>query len=284
MKYRRHLLTLAFLLGLLLLLSTIITEPQAHQKPQWSIEDISGLLSKETLSPTDYQHLFNQTGLGPAAVDELRTTPAGREQILAISQYFFAPVTYRCDKNSPISREESLVDADDQLISGTILAPLHNSDILITSASHTFGWRNGHVALVVDAQKGQTLESVVLGTNSSLQNIQKWTNYPNFIVLRLKDISPEIADAIAEKAVAALYDIPYRLSVGLLSPKEQLPEAVTGTHCAHLIWQAYQFFGYDLDYNQGAVVTPMDIAKSPLLEVVQIYGIDPVNVDFDRVQ
>ena len=41
------------------------------------------------------------------------------------------------------------------------------------------------------------------------------------------------------------------------------------------MWQAYFNFGYDLDSNGGAIVVPKDIATSPLLEVVQVYGFDP---------
>ena len=33
--------------------------------------------------------------------------------------------------------------------------------------------------------------------------------------------------------------------------------------------------GYDLDPTGGPLVTPDDIANSPYLEVVQIYGFDP---------
>lgn len=49
----------------------------------------------------------------------------------------------------------------------------------------------------------------------------------------------------------------------------------TGTQCAHLVWYAYRYFGYDLDSDGGFVVTPDDLYHSDLLELVQIYGIPP---------
>ena len=47
------------------------------------------------------------------------------------------------------------------------------------------------------------------------------------------------------------------------------------THCSHLVWQAYKHFGYDIDSDGGPLVTCNDIARSDLLEVVQVYGFDP---------
>ena len=44
------------------------------------------------------------------------------------------------------------------------------------------------------------------------------------------------------------------------------------------MWYAYNAFGVDLDSNGGLVVTPRNIANSPLVEVVQVFGIDPVKL------
>ena len=48
--------------------------------------------------------------------------------------------------------------------------------------------------------------------------------------------------------------------------------ALSGTHCAHVIWYAYQQVGIDLDSDGGIFVTPYDIQNSPYLEVIQSYG------------
>ena len=47
---------------------------------------------------------------------------------------------------------------------------------------------------------------------------------------------------------------------------------IEGTHCAHLVWYAYNRFGYDVDSDGGVIVTPRDIFESPVWEVVQVYG------------
>ena len=55
-------------------------------------------------------------------------------------------------------------------------------------------------------------------------------------------------------------------------------DSFTRTQCAHLVWYAYRHFGVDLDSNGGLVVTPPEMANSPYVEVVQIYGFDPVKL------
>jgi len=63
------------------------------------------------------------------------------------------------------------------------------------------------------------------------------------------------------------------LTTGILSKKNQ--KNPNRTHCAHLVWRAFKQFGIDLDSNGGKIVKPQDIANSPHLEVVQIYGFHP---------
>lgn len=258
--------------------SVRIAEPYAHISPDYPRIDIRPVISKKILDEDDYKLLFYQTGLGKPAIDDLRKAPADfARTVLCFQDNLFRDIGFVCEKNSPISWEESVVDANGRYAAGTEMAPLHNGYILVTKSSHTYGWRNGHAALVVDAARGETLESVVLGTSSSIQHIDKWTNYPNFMVFRLRDASAELTDKIARSAADYLYDIPYDLSVGILSPKSKKPGNIGGTHCSHLVWQAFRFFGYDLDSDGGAIVTPMDIAGSPLLEIVQVYGVNPAH-------
>lgn len=195
------------------------------------------------------------------------------------------------------------------------LAPLQEGDILVTLCSHCYGWRNGHAAIVVEtaasgASKDRTLESVTVGVRSRLRSSDRWRSYPAFAVLRLKEdvsaaknASADGSEAIAGNggkqtantqtvgaqaaALAKDYfcDVPYRLSAGLLGKPWELPEktesaddaadTVKGTQCAHMIWCCYRALGYDLDSDGGRLVTPRDLLESPLLEVVQIYGMDP---------
>lgn len=241
-------------------------EPGAHWFPDYEKADLTGLLSKPELSPEEYRTLLLQTGLSPFAVDTLRAE-GQTERILQAQSDFFAAPAITCTPNTPISAEEHTPH-------GARLAALEDGDVLITPCSHTYGWRNGHAALVVDAGQGLTLESVVLGQDSCMQSVEKWETYPAVLVFRLRGASPALRAEIASAACERLCGVPYGLTVGLLSGKH--PEGVpASTHCAHLVWEAYRAFGFDLDGNGGRVVTPHDLASSPLLELKQVYGLDP---------
>lgn len=240
-------------------------EPAARWTPDYPKADLSAVLEKEELTSGDYALLFAQTGLSEVAVDALRET-GGTEKILRIQDAFFSEPEFSCAPNSPISWEERTGSAPD------ILAPLEEGDILITLCSHTYGWRNGHAAIVVDAENGRTLEAVVLGQDSSIQTVEKWEGYPSFLVFRLGDVPAETRAAAADYAREHLNGIPYSLTVGILSPKHPQTER---THCSHLVWEAYRQFGFDLDSDGGLIVTPKDLANSPLLELKQVYGMDP---------
>jgi len=155
---------------------------------------------------------------------------------------------------------------------------LHVTTAIITKCSHVFGWRNGHAAIIVNAAQGETLESVVLGTNSLVQTTDKWKNYPDFMIFRIKGSSEEFMNEIAQSALINLNNIPYDFTVGILSPKYEKTGEISGTQCSHLVWEAFKLFGYDLDSDSGMIVTPKDIANSPLLEVVQVYGVNPEEI------
>lgn len=176
-----------------------------------------------------------------------------------------------CEANSPISREErikkdSLYKYEDRL------QDLETGDILLTPCSHVFGWRNGHAAIVVDAEKGLTLESVVLGTPSSIQNVSKWRGYPGVLVLRLKEATAEERKRIAKYAVETMNGMDY--GVWEEFAEHFLKGEMRDTHCAHLIWRAYLEFGYDIDGDGGIIVTPKDISLSEQLQVIEKHNVD----------
>jgi len=262
-----------------LAISDTITEPDAHFVPDYPKTNIEQILSKNQLAEEDYKTLFCQTGLGKPSIDELRKgNPDSTNVILDFQNNFFKEIDYVCEKNSLISKEESVIDENGNFINGTELVPLHNGYIMITKCSHVFGWRNGHAAIIVNAAQGETLESVVLGTNSLVQTTDKWKNYPDFMIFRIKDSSEELMNEIAQSALKNLNDVPYDLTVGILSPKYEKAGEISGTQCSHLVWEAFKLFGFDLDSDSGMIVTPKDIANSPLLEVVQIYGVNPEEI------
>lgn len=262
-----------------LVISDTITEPDAHFVLDYPKTNIEEILSKNQLTEEDYKTLFFQTGLGKPSIDELRMeTPDSTNAILDFQDNFFKEIDYVCVKNSPISKEESVIDENGSFINGTEIAPLHNGYIMITKSSHVFGWRNGHAAIIVNAAQGETLESVVLGTNSLVQQIDKWKNYPDFMIFRIKGSSEELMNEISQSALINLNDIPYDFTVGILNPKYEKAGEISGTQCSHLVWEAFKLFGYDLDSDSGMIVTPKDIANSPLLEVVQVYGVNPEEI------
>ena len=83
-KWGKRLLILAGLLAALLFAMLLAQTLVAHRPgtsftPDYAQEDLSALLAQDSLSASDYQTLFLQTGLGRSAVDRLLSPgkPAG---------------------------------------------------------------------------------------------------------------------------------------------------------------------------------------------------------------
>ncbi len=292
------------------------TETLAYHAPDSEPIDLLPILAKDVYTEEDYSILLCQTGLGRPAVDDLRLEEDYTQRMLSFQQDFFAPVHYTCEAFLSVSSQEFLTTPDGNRTTGYELAPLKDGDILITKASHTLGFRNGHAGIVIDAEHGLTLEAVSPGNPSEIQSTDGWRSYPSLIILRLRENAAELStqkdlsetgilsaplSAFAPLDLSALpgshrssaaflippasyaawsarhylNDIPYRLTAGLFGEKYSEPGALAGTHCAHLVWEAYRMAGFDLDSDGGRLVTAKDIANSPLLEIVQIFGVDP---------
>lgn len=278
-------LNIAIPLAIILFIWTYSVEGEGCYTPDYPMEDIAGYLNKRTLEEEDYNFLFRQTGLSKIAVDTLREENR-EEAILAVQERFFRDTVVECERNFMVFREVLKTEeapgkrvrmADD---TDTAIPVLEDGDILITFSSHFLGWRNGHAALVVDAENGLTLEALTLGRDSAILSLRGWLDRPSFAVLRLSGVSKEDRAVIADYAERNLKQLPYRLTAGMWGRDEELAnqsfrkeaEALGGTQCAHLIWYAYNRFGYDLDSDGGILVTPRDLYDSPLLEIVQAYG------------
>ena len=302
-------LMMAFWLGVW----TAWAEGYAHYTPEYAKVDIVPILQKRTLERTDYEELFLQTGMTQVGVDELR----GRNRqsdLLLLQERFFAEAEMVCLRDFYVVQSERLVQLgegslgyetsvvnkreiplmaeEEKLMESHFLPAVHPGDILISFNGHIFGWRNGHAAIVVDAEEGLTLEAITLGSDSRICSIEKWAEYPCFALLRLEGAPLEERMKIAEYAKENLVGVSYRLlsfsGEGMVADATALreqkrvrkttvaaEEALAGTHCAHLVWSAYAHFGYNLDSDGGLIVTPRDIFDSDLLEVVQIYGLSP---------
>ena len=276
---------------------TDYAEKQAHYTPEYEKVNIASILEKKYLSEEDYEILFLQTGLGRAGVDVLRG--AGRQQELyGLQGRFFAETQIECLRSNLVVQSERVVSEDISEGMQAFLPTVETGDILISFNGHIYGWRCGHAAIVVDAGEGLTLEALTLGTDSEICSIERWREYPCFALLRLKGASQEERAEIANYAMENLVGIPYSLLVfgeraenrflkkssveqdvgrekSLSMQDVEAEEPLAGTHCAHLVWQAFTEFGYDLDSDGGLIVTPRDLYESDLLEVVQVYGLNP---------
>lgn len=285
------LLILSLMYGLLLLWKQT-AQIQVRWTPDYLSEELPHFTSVRELTQEEQDLLFAQTGLTLGGLTRLEE--AGRlEELEVFHRAFFlesllvdgspdslssfssplqALPTY-ADKNSPISWEEWLLNLDGTRGAYYPMIPLEKGDILLTPSSYCFGWRQGHSAMVVDGVEGFTLESVVLGQNSTTQWVSKWQGFPAVMVLRPKD--ERLGERAAQLAMEYLYDIPYTLTVGVLSNKYRTFDSIKSTNCSHLVWQAYQWLGLDIDGNGGIQVFPQDIGQSDQLELLQIWGIDP---------
>ena len=248
-----------------------VAELSARVLPSYAREDLSAVLQKEMWTEEDYALLRKQTGLAPVALDKLKTKP---ERILEFQEALFYDGE-TCHQQVAVTTNRDVFESGFR----APMAELEDGDVLVTSTCHTFGWRNGHAAIVVDGAQGNLLESVSLGIPSTLTygGTGWFCQGTNFMVLRLKGASREERAQIARTAEERLTGVPYSLTVGVLSPKDQ-GETPKETHCSHLVWQAFKYFGYDIDSDGGAVCTTRDIAKSPLFEVIQVYGFDPLTL------
>lgn len=180
---------------------------------------------------------------------------------------------FKDDENEYVTRtfygvvkEECLVDEKGKTFYADRLTDIEDGDILVTDSVYCFCYRHGHAAIVIDAERGITLEAYGLGTVSEYASLSEWERYPHVLVLRL-DAPKEVRSQIAEYAAAYLWGIPYSLTAGLEDNKS-VESMLAGTQCAHLVWSAYKKFGYDIDGDGGLLVTPHDFTRSWLLNVV----------------
>lgn len=282
-KHVRHKKLVVTIVVLIILFAAIaimeaIIEPEGYFRPDYDKTDISSILEKETFTEDDYKELFYQTGLGKTAVDEIMKDENGADKILGYQEGFFKNNNILCEPIGIITSQESIVNNEGKPMYGFDLAPYENGYVLITKATHSLGWRHGHAAIITNAENKETLEAVILGSNTRLQNINKWRVYPSFIMLKLKNTSQDKLNEIAEFAKNNLDDIPYGLTVGLTESKNPEPENINTTQCSHLVWYPFMQFGYDTDSDGSWLVTPKDIANSDLFEVVQIYGVNPRDI------
>lgn len=266
----------------LVLLNALLQLGVAHRndpfRPDYPRLELRPVLESGALSAADYEDIFLQTGLSAQAVsDFLQRGDPGVELILAAQDALFNPPKAVCKTLIPTTMEERLYDENGALTTGAPLAPLRDGDILVSFSTHTAGWRHGHAGLVVDAARGITLEAPALGSNSSYYDAAHWNAYSSYMVLRVRDLTDDQRRQLLTFAIEHMNDIPYRLTTGLFGGKAIDPAGELAAHCAYLPWYAYMQIGLDLDGTGGRLVTVWDLQKSPLVEIIQVYGLNPAD-------
>lgn len=232
--------------------------------------DISAVLDKEVLSQEDYSLLYSQTGLTKVGIDRAREKgDAGKRRILAIQDDVYKQYGIIHDTIAPYACQDD-IDGDVTNIY------LEKGDIIVTSSTHIAGFRIGHSGLVTDVSSNgisaSILQASVIGETSDFGSFADFSSRINFIILRPKPelISKGDVENICTFAKENLTGLTYFPAAGVLSAKENY----SLTQCSHLIWSAYNHFGFDLDSNGGMVVTPKNLSHSAYLEPVQVFGFD----------
>lgn len=260
-------ITVITVIVLTLLIRHIIAENSVFYKVPYEKVNIANTLEKGNLSDEDFMLIYEQTGVSPWAARELVTS--GNTDILKElnNLYFKMPDTKKNYIAYPITLEERNESQN------TPIVPLKKGDILVTFNTRTLDWRHGHLGLVLNDSGTMLLEHMAIGQTSCVTDTLYWGTYPSFIVLRYPD--SDVAEKAADYASQNLVDIPYDLFTGIFSKKDKTGEEKPGSHCSHIVWQAYKSAGVDIDNNGGLIVTPRDVSNSKELQVVQVFGINP---------
>ena len=230
---------------------------------QLSEEELMQLIDNE-----DYDELYKQTGLTEIGIKRaLANGESGKQRILQIQQDFFAEHEVENDFFAPIICTDFIEEKVANIY-------LEEGDILVTSSTHLSGFRIGHAGLVTNASRGEVIQASAYGSTSDIGTVGDFTDRVNFMILSVKGADNDTKKKVAKYAEENLQGKSYDVTAGVFTKKNSCER----TQCAHLVWYAYKQFGFDIDGNRGLVVTPRNIANSPDIEVVQVFGFDPVKL------
>lgn len=233
--------------------------------PDYEQTDISQILEKEQLTEEDYNILYMQTGLTKLGVDRcLAKGASGIKRIKTIQKNYFA-------EHSVVSNYVSPLICEDVLEENVSCAYFETGDVFVTSATHIGFWKMGHAGLAVDST--HILQANAYGTITSLGSSSDFSSRPSFMIFSVKTDN-ETKEQVADFAKNNLVGLKYSALMGIFRSKN----SIAFTQCAHLVWYAYRQYGVDLDSNGGGLVVPQDLANSPEVELVQVFGIDPFSL------
>ena len=230
-------------------------------RPDYQKTDIRAIVEKLEKTPADYEKIYEQTGLTKLGVDGFIQKGKANKIYQIQEAYFEKPAIVRSSVGFYACLEESE--------SVMPHCELEAGDIIVSSSTHVMNFRLGHAGLILNSY-GNVLEGLRPGEPSDVAGISVFTGMASFMVLRPK-LSKEIRASAASYATDRLVGVEYSLFTGIFTKKNSIRK----TQCAHIVWYAYKRLGFDLDSNGGLVVTPSEIANSPHVEVVQVYGFDP---------
>lgn len=229
-----------------------------------------------------------RAALAVAAVVLAALVAVSAVDIITCSQVHGEGIT--CRKIGFITKEERYRDEEGKFVYMHEFTDVQNGDILISMSTHTLGWRHGHAALVIDAERGITLEAALWGKPSAKMRMRHWSAYANAVHLRVSEEAAE--KALADSGIRRNPGMTAAAQLGQLATEfaeknedgimyglltgipDKAPDAdeIKKTQCAHLVWYAYSEFGVDLDSDGGWLVTPRDIAESEELTVIEEFG------------
>ena len=237
-------------------------------RPDYEKKDLSPIMNKgvDNLTDDDYSVLYAQTGLTKIGVMRaLKNGENGKRKISEIQTAYFAEHKIKHDTFAPFI---CFCEIEDRVPTTYV----ETGDIIVNPSTNLAGWRMGHSALI-SSPNGDTAEITSIGTVSGKSHISLHTNRIAFMILSPK-VDTETREKVVNYAKTDLFNIPYNPLRGIFTSKDKIDD----TQCAHFVWYAYKHFGIELDSNGGGLVIPKDFANSDNVEVVQVFGFDPVKL------
>ena len=245
-------------------IGTAVKKNYKPWRPNYDMVDISPVLNKSLLSNSDYELLYRQTGLTKLGVDGLLNANK-KDEILKIQSYFFAEQQAYYLSFAPFMgfmlREDGLVPH----------AVLENGDILFSPSTFISMIEMGHSCMVINEDNETLLQASGYGSPSNIITANNIFVRPSFVIVRV-NADKSTRNAVTEYAKQNLLGLEYDILAGIFEPKA--PKNVERTHCSHIIWYAYNYFGIDVDGSGGKIVTPYDLSISSNVSVVQVFGVD----------
>lgn len=232
--------------------------------PDYDMQNLTQILNKSELDEDDYTLLYRQTGLTKIGVDRmLEKGENGKNRILNLQKQFFTYHEVENDFFAPFV-------CTDFIGENITTVYLEDGDVLVTSSTHFSGWRIGHAGLVTNASTNSILQANAYGDATSIGGIKDFNDRVNYMILTPKT-DKQTKEYVAKQAQENLLGKKYDIATGVFTNKNKINK----TQCAHIVWYAYKTYGgIDIDGNRGPVVTPRNIANSPDMELIQVFGFD----------